>query len=151
MPKNSIFERRHSCRYEEVLHACKNSTSMVEASKSVNVPYKTFIRIAKRLGCYYPNRSSNGWTVHPNKIPLSEILAGHHPSYQSHKLRLRLLEEGLKLEECEICKLREWNGKKIPLQLDHIDGNNSNHILSNLRVICPNCHSQTSTFSCRKR
>lgn len=40
-----------------------------------------------------------------------------------------------------------WNGKPLMLQLDHIDGNHQNHVISNLRFICPNCHSQTETFS----
>lgn len=40
----------------------------------------------------------------------------------------------------------EWNGKFLRLQLDHIDGNNINNLLSNLRFLCPNCHSQTDTF-----
>ena len=39
-----------------------------------------------------------------------------------------------------------WNGNPITLQLDHIDGNSDNNFLSNLRLLCPNCHSQTPTY-----
>lgn len=50
-------------------------------------------------------------------------------------------------EICVICKLSpEWNGKKLVLQLDHIDGNSDNNTPSNLQLLCPNCHSQTETF-----
>lgn len=55
-----------------------------------------------------------------------------------------LEEQGNK---CDICKMSPiWNCKEISFDLDHIDGNSSNHYRKNLRVICPNCHRQTETF-----
>lgn len=39
-----------------------------------------------------------------------------------------------------------WNNKPLVLQLDHIDGNSDNNQISNVRLLCPNCHTQTSTF-----
>ena len=52
---------------------------------------------------------------------------------------------------CEICGLKSWRGKGIVFQIHHIDGNHKNHTISNLQLLCPNCHSQTDTFSNRKR
>lgn len=53
----------------------------------------------------------------------------------------------LRLErKCNICNLYEWNSKPIPLELDHIDGNYQNNALTNVRLICRNCHAQTSNF-----
>ena len=58
------------------------------------------------------------------------------------------IKEGLKEDKCEICGCsNEWNGKPLILQLDHINGNHSDNRLENLRIVCPNCHSQTETFS----
>lgn len=49
--------------------------------------------------------------------------------------------------KCCLCGLpEEWNGKSLVLELDHIDGNSKNNIRSNVRCICPNCHSQTLNF-----
>jgi 5-methylcytosine-specific restriction endonuclease McrA len=48
---------------------------------------------------------------------------------------------------CTSCELSDtWNGNYLTLQLDHIDGNHSNNTVENLRWLCPNCHSQTSTY-----
>lgn len=44
------------------------------------------------------------------------------------------------------CNLSEWNGKELVLQVDHIDGQNTNDAIENLRLLCPNCHSETETF-----
>lgn len=52
---------------------------------------------------------------------------------------------------CVVCKLTDWNGKPITLQVDHIDGNAGNNDPQNLRLICPNCHSQTKTFGGRNK
>jgi hypothetical protein len=48
--------------------------------------------------------------------------------------------------KCSVCDLLEWNELPMPIELDHIDGNSENNSLSNLRLICPNCHAQTDTY-----
>ena len=51
--------------------------------------------------------------------------------------------------KCSSCGINEWNNKPITLQIDHIDGNTSNNLIENFRYLCPNCHSQTDTWSVR--
>jgi 5-methylcytosine-specific restriction endonuclease McrA len=53
--------------------------------------------------------------------------------------------------KCSCCGINKWNNKLISLQVDHIDGNAGNNIPNNLRLICPNCHSQTKTFGIRNK
>jgi hypothetical protein len=50
---------------------------------------------------------------------------------------------------CEVCGIREWMGKPAPIELDHKDGNPTNNDLTNLRLICPNCHAQTDFYKGR--
>jgi len=79
------------------------------------------------------------------KRPVEEYLSNQRP-IQSHKLKLRLLAEGLKQHKCECCGITEWNGQPTPIELDHIDGNRYNNTIENLRILCPNCHAQTDTY-----
>jgi len=62
---------------------------------------------------------------------------------KSDDLRKKLISDGLKSHECEKCKLTDWMGSPITLELDHIDGDHFNNALTNLQILCPNCHSQT--------
>jgi 5-methylcytosine-specific restriction endonuclease McrA len=86
-----------------------------------------------------------GKTHNYNTKPIDELLV-ENSIYQSFKLKNRLLKEGLKDHKCEICGITEWMGKLTPLELDHINGNNKDNRIENLRVICPNCHAQTETY-----
>lgn len=81
---------------------------------------------------------------HIRKTALEIIESGGHVS--SHRLKLRLIEDGIKEHKCENCGLTEWMGKPIPLELHHKDGNHYNNDLGNLEILCPNCHAQTNTY-----
>lgn len=52
---------------------------------------------------------------------------------------------------CSVCNISEYNNLPITLQVDHIDGNAANNLPDNLRLICPNCHSQSPTFGGRNK
>lgn len=82
--------------------------------------------------------------------PLEEIMV-ENSSYKSQDLKKRLIKAGMKKDVCEICGQGNiWNGKSLVLQLDHINGNHYDNRLENLRIVCPNCHSQTDTFANKK-
>ncbi|HBY10431.1 hypothetical protein A2473_00790 [candidate division WWE3 bacterium RIFOXYC2_FULL_42_13] len=75
------------------------------------------------------------------RIPLYKILV-KDSSYQSHKLKKRLFQQGLKSMVCEECG---WHTQtcdgRVPVELDHINGDSKDNRFENLRILCPNCHS----------
>ncbi len=105
--------------------------------------------------------TGQGWNVGLNfrpkePTPIKEILV-KNSKHQSFSLKRRLFIEGLKLPKCEMCG---WCQKsvdgRIPVELDHINGDRYDNRLENLRILCPNCHSLQPTHrgrnmkSCRQ-
>ena len=136
---------------EQIVEAFEKAPTAYLASKLLGVTYTSFVRHAKAHGVYKPNQGGRG-TSKPwdsaRKIQLDDVFA-NKVRMKSAKLKLRLYEAGLKEKKCESCGIGdEWNGKPLVLQLDHQDGNPENNMLENLKILCPNCHSQTPTF-CR--
>lgn len=134
---------------EQIVEAAKNSLSGAAAAVKLGIKYDTFRVHAKRLGVFNPNPSGKGITKPINddrKFILQDILEGKHPQYSTGKLKKRMIEHNLLKNICSECDVSEWNGKKLVMHLDHIDGNSHNHKLNNLRMLCPNCHSQTDTY-----
>jgi hypothetical protein len=77
--------------------------------------------------------------------PLSEILV-EGSTYSRGLLKRRLYETGLKERRCELCgQDEEWNGRKMSLILDHVNGVNTDNRLVNLRIVCPNCAATLDT------
>ena len=108
------------------------------------------IRISK-LKCDTSHfESQTHSAVNKIKTPLSDILIENSTYTNMCRLKLRLVKENIMEYVCAICgNTGNWNGYKLSLQLDHINGKNNDHRITNLRFLCPNCHSQTETF-CRK-
>lgn len=135
---------------EDFQKAIDDSFSMASAAVKLGLHFSTFKSRAVKFGLYVPNQGGRGTVKSKEegngKIPLQEILDGLHPSYQTYKLKQRLYKENLKTNKCEECSAESWNGKILECELDHIDGNRTNHSFSNLKILCPNCHSQTHTF-----
>ena len=94
---------------------------------------------------HFKGKGWNRGLITGPKRPLSAYLEDGLP-IQSHKLRMRLIDEGVFTHQCNRCGITEWNGLPAPLELEHKDGNHHNNSLDNLELLCPNCHAQTDTY-----
>jgi hypothetical protein len=149
-----FISMRHSYTIEEFKRAVEESYSIAQALTKLGLsPRGGNYRVFKKFQKLYNIDTSHftgqghmkGKTHNYSTIPLSEILVKDY-EYSSHKLRKRLISEGLKEHKCECCKLSEWLEEPIPLELDHIDGDHYNNTLENLKILCPNCHAKTPTY-----
>ncbi|KKK60433.1 hypothetical protein LCGC14_3024400 [marine sediment metagenome] len=140
---------------EDFIKAVESSISIAQVLRKIGlIPaggnYKTAKLKIKNLGLNtdhflgqgYLKGKTHNWT----KRPLEEHLCVGATCRSSH-IRKRLIDEGLKENRCECCGLwDEWQNKKLVMHLDHINGDSTDNRLENLRILCPNCHSQTSTY-----
>lgn len=80
----------------------------------------------------------------PPGMPIAQLLVGRRN--RTH-VKIRLLRAGLLRNQCSHCGIQEWRGKPLVMHLDHVNGVKNDNRLANLRMLCPNCHSQTETYS----
>jgi 5-methylcytosine-specific restriction endonuclease McrA len=101
---------------------------------------------SQSTGKYCSNRCQGLYKVYNDTVPRIE----RGEVNQTNTLR-RYLKE-IKNCVCAGCGLSDtYNGKPITLQVDHIDGNSDNNFPNNLRLLCPNCHSQTESWAGRNK
>lgn len=80
------------------------------------------------------------------RYSLEEVLIEHSTYSNSSDLKRRLLKEEIFQRMCYSCRLTQWMGGDIPLELEHINGTKSDNRIENLTLLCPNCHALTPTY-----
>jgi 5-methylcytosine-specific restriction endonuclease McrA len=93
-------------------------------------------------------RWNHGRSFGPRQ-PIEALLVS--TTVSSYRLKHRLIKESIVQPVCSHCKQTTWMGGAIPLELDHIAGCRSNIQLTNLRLLCPNCHALTPTYRSKRR
>lgn len=138
-------------RKAEILEWIANNDSKASIAARLRCKIDTFESYMRKMGIVYKgNMSSKGKEVFGSRVSADKyLIKGSH--IKSAKLKGKLFRDGLKEKKCECCGIEEWNGLPAPLELDHIDGDHYNNELSNLRILCPNCHAQTDTHSGKNR
>jgi len=92
--------------------------------------------------------NKNNYTGHKKSI---QHYLNNKTSINSCALKKRLLKEQILPYQCFNCKNTAWLDKPIPLELHHVDGDGSNNNLSNLQLLCPNCHALTENYRGHKK
>jgi DNA-binding CsgD family transcriptional regulator/5-methylcytosine-specific restriction endonuclease McrA len=82
------------------------------------------------------------------RTPTEQLFIAGRPGNRGN-LKQRLISDGLRANHCEVCGLSEWRGHPLSMALHHINGDRLDNRLENLELLCPNCHSQTDTYSGR--
>lgn len=119
------FEGSHNTIYTKVRRLCTQN----------NIDFSHFTGQGHNRGKTFINKRTD-----------IQLYLNNQKFINSHKLKERLIQEGIKQYHCEVCGLDAWRGKPIPIQLHHLDGNGRNNSLENLQIICPNCHAQTPNY-----
>jgi hypothetical protein len=89
---------------------------------------------------------------HTERTFREQVLILGGKEWNSHNIKVKLIDFNLKENVCELCGQKPlWNNTELKLHLDHINGNRKDNRIENLRILCPNCHSQTDTYGSKKR
>jgi Zn ribbon nucleic-acid-binding protein len=144
----------------DIRYAMENTKSNAAAAQFLKVCFTTYKKYAKMyidrdsglsLFELHKNMSGVGIRKHVPKASkgmysIERILNGDHPEYPTWKLRNRLLALGIFEEQCVSCGYaeRRVTDDTVPLLLDHIDGDKTNHQADNLQMLCLNCYYQQS-------
>ena len=151
--KESIIEKENSkIEYEQIVcNLIKNSDNINQVcillgKRPTNINYIYIKNIIDKYNIDISHFKINVQEKPKKYKEIDDILCEHSPYKTISSLRARLIRDGIKEEKCECCGNTEWLGKKIPLQLHHVNGVRDDNRIENLQLLCPNCHAFTDTY-----
>lgn len=130
----------------EIKEAQQNSLNATECAKKLGVSYTCYRKWAKKYDLFKTNPWGRGdkkriWAPDSGKYPLNQILEGKFPEYPIYRLKDLIIRSGTKPAKCENCGFEEHRitDHKMPLLICFKDGNEKNHKLENIELLCYNC------------
>lgn len=145
--RKDILERK-----EDILNWVSENKPKIYICNQLNCKQDTLNDYLKLMNIIYLGNQAGAGTL-KSKVKLDDIIT-NKVKFSRHQLKKRLLHDGLLEYKCSNIKCGntgEWLGEKISLELDHINGVNDDNRIENLRILCPNCHSQTPTYKNKNR
>jgi hypothetical protein len=145
---------RHDWSRDRLATLVAESYSYAQVLKKLNIVpaggnYATLDKHIRSYGLNTEHFKGQGWntdrTFPVNRVRLESKLRLGVP-VNSTTLKCQLIKTGHFKAQCYKCRLVEWNGLPIPLELEHVNGDRFDNRLNNLTLLCPNCHAQTSTY-----
>lgn len=138
--RTDILERKL-----EILQWIKEGQPNAEIARKLNCKVDTLKSYYVKMGITYSgNQCRKGFSHKESRKNITDYL---NSNVCNSKKRIRLIDDGIKEEKCEICGLSKWMDKPIPLELHHKDFNHFNNELSNLQILCSNCHMQAHNYN----
>ena len=160
----SILEREGIPKLKRVLKESETLSDVLRTyglTTKGSANYKLLKRILTKHGMSYKKHLKRGEEKRREHIvkvnnmrtfKLKDILVENSTYTNTTRLKSRLIKASKLKNKCYECgHTGDWNGKPLCLQIDHINGVSNDNRLKNLRLLCPNCHSQSSTFSARNK
>lgn len=126
---------------EQILKWIEEEQSKAFICGQLHCKPETLNSYMKKMGIEYAGQpSKKGRNLGQGYLTAEQYLCSGSV-IKSHTLKLKLFKDGIKAKQCEICGVSQWQGVELPLELHHKDGDHYNNELSNLMILCPNCHS----------
>ncbi len=129
----------------EIIGCCKNIKDMIDTLR-INNYYHTYI-----VNFINNNNIDTSHFIREKRqrIDMNAFVKNSRVT-NTKSLKMYLLKHNIVEHKCSVCNLLPiWNNIPLMLQLDHVNGDHYDNRIENLRLICPNCHSQTDTYTGR--
>ena len=135
--RTDILERK-----DEILQWIEEEKPKSYMCQQLSGKQETLNSYLKKMGIEYKGQQAKkGQYKGGNDYIPAMYYIDNNISIQSHRLKEKLIRDGLKQDCCELCGCSEWLGVKLPLELHHKNCNHNDNKLDNLQILCPNCHS----------
>ena len=148
----NIIKNLDEAKFKELFYS-SNSYCDIIHKLQLNVCGAQYIAVKNKIKSLGLNPTHFDKTKYTNKaiskikIDLKDILVKNSKYKSTSNLKRRLINENILKNECYECDINTWNNKPLSLQLDHINGIRNDNRKENLRLLCPNCHSQSPTYA----